>query len=345
MKSLRNNRYLQNLDVSDEDLIAITQIQSVYKIQQSHWAHLRYGFRIMLIWDHDRIWGSFELGFFNGILLVDPGPSVDSLKTYPFTWRGTSTETPDAIFNSHMTTGEIVLGETGNINGHFDAMLGVGLPENRCYFTGRRIPGPPVVPRSLESFIGEWNDCACSLFDLENEVPRSLADVNPASLGSRSPEPTSKESSDEWTEEDNSDFLNFVTGVYEVNSEAIEHEWSSKRHSVSIRLHFDDELGKIWGKFDMGICRGFLLYKNSPGSLKPDETSQFRWRGTEDETGDRMSGKGEITLTDDRKISGFFYDMWGDVDFEGTKKLMPSHLIREYTAQYYRNEWRDLDNE
>lgn len=64
-----------------------------------------------------------------------------------------------------------------------------------------------------------------------------------------------------------------VTGVYEVCSATIEEEWLPNHRSLPIRLYVDDELGKMWGEFDMGFCDGSLLCKNSPGSLKPDERS------------------------------------------------------------------------
>jgi hypothetical protein len=116
------------------------QIQATYNVKQYHWLNQGYGFRIQLIWDHDRLWGTFDLGFFKGVLLIDPGPGQDHFQAedeynhqhpaehdseddqesefestsesreYPLVWRGTSTQIPDTLFYSPLTVGKIRFG-------------------------------------------------------------------------------------------------------------------------------------------------------------------------------------------------------------------------------------------
>jgi hypothetical protein len=337
--TLRENEYLNALDVPIIEKLALQRIQSVYRVRVPQWPQVGYGYRMMLIWDHNRLWGSFELGSFEGIMVIDPGPSKDVPMAYSFRWRGTSTKTPNTVFNSAWTTGEILLGATGRLKGHFDAMLGVGLPYGRCDFTAKCEMGPAVVPRALHSFVEEWNRLATSN---EREAIRSPPSSDDSSskeslLSSR----TCSEDSSEWTAETHCHFLGYVSGMFSITSTTIAQNWPSKTRWLTIRFHVDLELGKVWGKFDMGVCEGFLVLKNSPESVEPGIPLQFQWRGS-DVDGDRMSGKGEVTIMADHCIrEGVFHDMWGDVHFEGRRRAMPA-WVSGYEGWYYREQWKKL---
>jgi hypothetical protein len=135
--------------------------------------------------------------------------------------------------------------------------------------------------------------------------------------------------------------MRFVTGVFQVSSRAIERDWPSKARQLSLRFHVDHDEGKVWGKFDAGICEGFLLLQNSPDALELDTPLRFRWRGSEADTGDGLSGVGEVTFSDEGvKIAGVFKNMYGTVDFKGRRKLMPSN-VSGYEPWYYRSGWRE----
>jgi hypothetical protein len=128
----------------------------------------------MLIWDHNRLWGSFQFDFFKGVLLIDPGPVevLEQPKSYPFTWRGTSLMMPDTHLNSPLNTGEIRMGgNRGDIRGHFDTTAAGLLAGDRYEFNGYPLLSPCRVPRSLQSFIDEWDKYA---FSEENETVRLL---------------------------------------------------------------------------------------------------------------------------------------------------------------------------
>jgi hypothetical protein len=77
-QSLRDNKHMNNMVFYDEYLRdRIRRIQHTYKVKQDYWPNQGFGFQIRLIWDHDRLWGTFQLGFFNGVFLIGPGPGQD----------------------------------------------------------------------------------------------------------------------------------------------------------------------------------------------------------------------------------------------------------------------------
>lgn len=180
-KSLHDNKHIKNIIFHDDYFRArLRQIQATYKVQQDHWPDKGYNFRIRLIWDHDRLWGTFELEFFKGVFLIDPGPGQDHFQAdddydhqhpkgeshlqdeneddresefalsreYPLVWCGTSTAMPDVLFNSPMTIGKIRF-SLNEIWGDFEAMLGIGLPHGRCKFHGKTPFGPCLVSISI----------------------------------------------------------------------------------------------------------------------------------------------------------------------------------------------------
>lgn len=106
----------------------------------------------------------------------------------------------------------------------------------------------------------------------------------------------------------------------------LKNEWPEKASGLSIGFHVHDETGKIWGAFKIGIFEGILLFKNSPKSFELGVSQQFKWRGEEAGTSDRMSGKGTMTCKGGQRVQevqGVFHDMWGDVVFAGKRKAMP----------------------
>jgi hypothetical protein len=201
--------------------------------------------------------------------------------------------------------------------------------------------GPSRVPRSLQSFIDEWNDHAIWGEDETVRLPpgskNDLESIKPSVSSSES-----SVSSTEWTAEDQGEFLACVTGLFDITSTAIEQNWSTKANKLSIRFHVDREKNNVWGMFSTGICDGFLLLMNSPNNLEPDVPLKFRWRGREADTGDSMSGAGEVSIGDNRTIQGVFYDMYGNVDFTGERKFMPAN-ISGYEPQYYRGQWIEYE--
>lgn len=176
-ETLDANGFVNNPNISESDQCYLRDIQATYKVQQEHWADHGYSFQIMLIWDQDRIWGAFDLGFYKGVLVVDHGPNrlppersreqegdqagneqADPIY-YDFTWRGTCSQIPDtAINNPLITKGKIEFGRFSSIRGYFEGMFGIGLPDGRCDFDGMPLRGPRRVPRNLQSFIDDWND-------------------------------------------------------------------------------------------------------------------------------------------------------------------------------------------
>jgi hypothetical protein len=136
----------------------------------------------LLVWDYDRIWGSFNFGAYNGMLMVDHGPQSEPPNGFvgsendddqdqgdddedqgprepvyfDFTWRGYHTANPNILYsNPDLTKGRIAF-DTVHIRGFFKLMGGG--PDYCQPFEGGAQWGPRRVPRSLESFIDEWNE-------------------------------------------------------------------------------------------------------------------------------------------------------------------------------------------
>ncbi|KAL1982185.1 hypothetical protein VTN96DRAFT_1665 [Rasamsonia emersonii] len=276
-------------------------------------------------------------------MLIEPGPTVEDLygfKTLPFIWiKPCRHGLPNAL---DWNTGEIRL--DGNmIGGHFNNTPGLG----RCEFIGQRLHGPPLSTRSSHSFIDEWDDLDISS-DEDDEAVRLPPRSKSSELASSEPEPPEwlaslePQSSLDRTAKDKREFLAMVTGIFNITSRAIEHNWSTKAKKLSIRFHVDREKIAVWGKFSLGICNGFLLMKNSPDSLKQGVPLKFRWRGRETDTGDSISGTGEVSIKKDRTIQGVFHDMYGNVDFSGKRKFMPNNESG-YEASYYRSQWKEYE--
>ncbi|KAK7755925.1 hypothetical protein SLS62_002212 [Diatrype stigma] len=181
-KTLEENEFVNNPDLSEYDRIYLRGIQSTYKVKQEHWADRGYVFQIRLVWDQDRIWGDFDFGPYKGILMVDHGPEReppewsgqqggdgydeaedDGAIYFDFTWRGVKRPST-TINNPQIAKGKIEFGSSW-ISGYFEGMPGAGLPDGRRYFDGNPEWGPPRVPRSLQSFVREWNSLDSSAED------------------------------------------------------------------------------------------------------------------------------------------------------------------------------------
>ena len=390
-QSLRNNQHIKNMVFHDNDYfrIRMRQIQGTYKVQQEHWPAQGYGFRIRLIWDHDRLWGTFELGFFKGVFLVDPGPGqehfeaddeyhyqhaaddeesrsatqdededenedereVAASREYPLEWRGTSTQTPDTLFHSPLTVGKIRFG-LNEIWGHFEMMPGIGLPDHRCEFHGKQPFGPALVSVSIQDVIDEWNDHGAFCDD---EAPRTInpdsnqstkdEDNSPSNTSQSIPEDQKDETIGSATTsqsraEDQKDLFRSFTGIFDIASEAIEQEWPTQSHGLTIRFHIDERQKKTWGYFDLGIVNGYLILNITPDQLAYDTPMEFRWRARESETGSPSNGEGKVTIWEDRRVRGIFLGMIGDIDFQGKRKFMPSG-ISGYETDWYSRGWED----
>lgn len=176
--TLKANSFVNDPNLSEFDRIYLRGIQGTWKVKQEIRADHGYSSQIMLIWDHDRIWGAFNFGAFKGILMVDHGPQHEPFKFpqeqydakvedndrksiyHDFVWRGRCTYMPDTIINNPLITkGKIEFGSTW-ICGYFEGMDGNGLqiPNIRRDFDGNALFGPRRVPRNLQSFIDDWND-------------------------------------------------------------------------------------------------------------------------------------------------------------------------------------------
>lgn len=239
---------------------------------------------------------------------------------------------PDTLLYSPMTIGKIRFG-LNEIWRHFEAILGVGLPNGRCEFHGKKPFGPSVVSLSIQDVIDDQNkyDIFC-----EGEAPRSSspdADKPKDKSSKSATTPSPSTISQELTKGPN-EFLRSITGIFNITSEAVEGEWCSKSRGLSIRFHIDEQQEKVWGQFDVGIVDGFLLLSRPPDGLTHSTPMEFQWRGRESETGSLRKGTDEVTIWEDRTLQGVFRGMVGDIDFNG--KASSGRDIG-----YYRRGWED----
>lgn len=134
--------------------MSLRPVQSLYEVVLIRFPYDNgHIYRILLVWDHDRLWGSFDFGFCRGVMRVDPGPMVNDLRRYrkvPFIWRGICSDR--LLNNPRFHTGAVRL-DGWFTRGHFDDIPGVG----RCDFAGEGFLGPTEVPCSLQSLNDEWN--------------------------------------------------------------------------------------------------------------------------------------------------------------------------------------------
>lgn len=80
-KSKRENQHINEMVFQDEYYRdRMRNMQATYKVKQDSSPGLGYSSRIQLIWDHDRLLGTFDMDTFKGSLLIDPGPGQEHFK-------------------------------------------------------------------------------------------------------------------------------------------------------------------------------------------------------------------------------------------------------------------------
>ncbi|APA06173.1 hypothetical protein sscle_01g009430 [Sclerotinia sclerotiorum 1980 UF-70] len=390
-KSRRENEHINAMVFNDEYYRErMRNIQATYKVKQDNSPGLGYTSRIRLIWDHDRLLGTFDLDVFKGSLVIDPGPGQDHFKAdieyskfhearakdkesseesaddeddddggddeiaatkeYRFKWRGTNAKIPHKSFNSTFTIGKIRFGN-GKIWGHFEAMSGVGYPGGRCEFHGKIPHGPCLVDMSVQEFIDKWNGYAETE---EDEIPRS---PTPRSTIAKSPSEHDGAHSTgslmddtsqlkEWTEKDQQNFIEMITGIYDITSREIEEDWVSSSKGLMVRLHVDQQQGKVMGSFDIGIVEGFLCLNHGLEALKHYSPIEFEWYGRGTFSGSIEQGTGTLAIRTQgaRTVEGIFSDMPdkndGQVDFHGMRRLLPAGVSGRGSG-YYRAQWKE----
>ncbi|KAH8807421.1 hypothetical protein F5884DRAFT_789224 [Xylogone sp. PMI_703] len=371
-KSRAENEHLNSMVFHNNELYRarMRQIQATYRVKQNHLPDKGYASRIRLIWDHDRLWGTLEMGYFKGVFLVDPGPGQDHFKAeddychehpdddqsesedstfealesasesreYSLEWRGINSQMPDIIHYSTETVGKIRFGD-GEIWGRFEAMRGIGVP---CEFHGKRPFGPCIVSVSIQDVIDEWNE-----YDIfcDEELPRSSS-LNTKESTKESTKDNSKLTTSSsqpvaaqpWTKEDQMYFRQSATGIFNITSKAVEGEWPDMSKDLIIRFHVDQQEGKVWGQFDVGIMDGYLLLNVSPNGLKPGIPNEFKWRGRDSGMGSASAGTGQVTISGDGDVQGIFHGVGPEIDFIGERNFMPGG-ISGYEASFYRQGW------
>ena len=115
---------------------------------ESQFPHDTDSFSLILCLETPRVWGSYDLGQFRGILHLPQRPFEPSSTPLQFHWRGRE------LGEGEMSFGHDCFGEMAFLgNGRIAGMLNVfGV----CEFTGVRRPGPTTAPRPAISMREEW---------------------------------------------------------------------------------------------------------------------------------------------------------------------------------------------
>ena len=354
---MRKNEHINSMLFYDEYFRdCMRQIQNTYQIGANN--------EIELIWDHDRLWGTFRLPSFKGVFLIDPAPGQDHFQAddeynqkcrdqeieaqdededvyqyesrsreYSLVWRGTCLKNPEVLLCSKLNVGKICFG-SGEISGHFDGMMGVGLPHGRSIFYGEPQFGPAVVSHSIRDVIDIWNNHRIEDKTFRSSTPCEDNAECSGSIISSSPSTVEGD----WTEEDQEDFVGSVTGIFDVTSREVQESWEQLSYGLTVRLHVDDYRPIIWGHFDVGIAHGFIfisLPEEGINGIIRNTPLMLHWRGWHIDNG-LMHGPGEVTIRADGTVHGVFRGMLGNIDFQGTRQVMPKECSGRDISYYHR---------
>ncbi|KAF4984696.1 hypothetical protein FZEAL_136 [Fusarium zealandicum] len=125
----------------------------------SEWSYDPEDFDLTLTIAGNALWGSFNLGIYEGVLYFDERPRRSSHDEIRFRWRGREDQGP--IFYGNQNEGWIKFLGDGRIEGCLDMQ--------RLHFQGRRHPGQgtrsAIDARSLQD---EWNGYSEEVYEEEN---------------------------------------------------------------------------------------------------------------------------------------------------------------------------------
>ena len=340
--SLNENTFVNDPTLSVVDRGYLHGIQGTWRVRKPDWSIQSHDLQIMLVWDYDRIWGSFDLVDYKGILMVDHGPRHEppEQRSSPaycnFTWREKCTRNHSALINTPLVAkGKIELGSSW-IRGYFDGMTDED--SDHRHFEGKPSMGPRRAPRSVQSFIDEWNKLGLETIRLP-PTAGTVAISGRGDSGHTLEVKQDNEEKDRYEDEDaededledddedgysdeNKEPLWYLDGLYAHTSHTFSAEWPDR------------------AKFLMGIFEGYLSSRSSLSGFDYGVPFKLDYRCRERGTVTTMRGVAEMTLFRDRRIRGSFDDMYSTVRFEGKGKLMPSGISGR-DLWYYRQGWEE----
>jgi hypothetical protein len=156
----------QDDDDDDQPLGPLGLLNGRYEIDSPYvtgnWNHYdEDDFSLILTLAGQSLWGSFDLGIYEGVLRFDVRPYQSSHDRVHFQWRGREDQGPVIYGNDN--SGWIKFLGDGRIEGYLD--------RQGIEFHGRRIPGQPtrseVDSRTLQS---EWNGYSEEEYERENRA-------------------------------------------------------------------------------------------------------------------------------------------------------------------------------
>jgi hypothetical protein len=126
------------------------------------WPHLGSDLGLVLTLHGDELWGSFDLGIYEGILRLDGGrPWESSREAFDFTWRGRENE--GQIVHGDHHKGWIRFLGGGRVEGWIDGM--------DIRFSGRRAHGQGTRSAvDARNMMDEWRGYSEQEYERENQA-------------------------------------------------------------------------------------------------------------------------------------------------------------------------------
>jgi hypothetical protein len=298
------------------------EIEGTYKVRVDNWIREGYKFRIRLIWDYNRLWGTFELhAAIRGILVIDPGPdqshfqAVDeydhrhrdhhkskdgqvrpdtTVREYQFFWREGNMMPPIPFPFAH---GVIRFGNR-EIWGCFLEMGVAGLPAGYCYFHGRKPCGPADVPPiwNIQDFVNEWN--SYHRWYNSQVRPSRIRGTHKTKHNEARISPTIFTKLDAEDRNLRQKFLLRLKGFFDITESAAEIRGKSKGQVGTIS--FEVDANRIFGQFNFCMVQATMHMSQLLENYVLEDPVQFTWSGIEGVTRRSVDGSGALVFSTTR---------------------------------------------
>jgi len=132
------------------------------------------------------------------------------------------------------------------------------------------------------------------------------------------------------------------TGCFEVSCPTVVSEWPDHCDSDSLTLELGVHGKALWGKYDLGMFSGIILFSRIP--TVSNEFVPCSWRGRENGEGEMSFGEyctGTIAFLPNRKLAGTL-SVYGDLAFAGTGW---GSKVSSEEVKSWKNEWEEFNDD
>ncbi|PYI14034.1 hypothetical protein BO99DRAFT_451202 [Aspergillus violaceofuscus CBS 115571] len=261
---LEENAWLNALPISASDLNALRSIQGLYEVRIDKCPWLGASLRLWLIWDYDRLWGSFTFTPLEGVFLIEPAytiedcdPATGFSPSLPVRWIGWAGPNGfDREDTSTIPSGMRINPWKKTLEGEFGFMWGCGWPgPGTVSFRATRLPGVEDLGWQgiidLEDIVGEW-----AQREPYGEKERIRQTLSPEELEAELHERDAarvwaragEESLNEEAGED--DELSLLSECFSTKGDVAMAVFDRSGNSIQIRLWVHTKYNRVWGEFD-----------------------------------------------------------------------------------------------